>query len=169
MLCSFLCPVVDGVYSLPLPPVLPRNNWCIALYKLKVWCFWTVVLEKTLKSPLDCKEIQPVNPKGNQPWIFIAKTDAEAEAPILWPPDAKSWLIGKDPDAGKDWRWEERGTTEDEMVGWHHQFSGHKFEHGRWWGTGKPGMLQSMGSQRVGHDSVTKQQQKIFKTYNVSI
>ena len=92
MLCSFLCPVVDGVYSLPLPPVLPRNNWCIALYKLKVWCFWTVVLEKTLKSPLDCKEIQPVNPKGNQTWIFIGRTDAEAEASILWLPDAKNWL-----------------------------------------------------------------------------
>ena len=82
----------------------------------KNWCFWTVVLEKTLESPLDCKEIQPVHPKGNQPWIFIGKTDAEAEVPILWPPDAKSWLIGKDPDAGKDWRQEEKGTIEDEMV-----------------------------------------------------
>ena len=132
-------------------------------------CFWTVVLGKTFESPLDCKEIKPVNYQGNQSWIFIGRTDAEAEAPKLWAPDAKSWLTGKDPDVGKDWRWEERGTTEDEMVGWHHQFSGHKFEHGRWWRTGKPGMLQSMGSQRVGHDSVTKQQQKIFKTYNVSI
>ena len=84
------------------------------------WCFWTMVLEKTLESPLDCKEIQPFHSKGNQSWIFIGRTDAEAEAPILWPPDAKNWLTGKDPDAGKDWRQEEKGTTEDEMVGWHH-------------------------------------------------
>ena len=91
----------------------------------KIWCFWTVVLEKTLESSLDCKEIKPVNPKGNQPWIFIGRIDAEAETPILWPPDAKSRLIGKEPDAGKDWRWEEKGTTEDEMVGWHHQLNGH--------------------------------------------
>ena len=81
---------------------------------------WTVLLDKTLESPLDCKEIQPVDPKGNQSWIFIGKTDAEAETSILWPPDAKNWLIGKDLDAGKDWRWEEKGVTEDEMVGWHH-------------------------------------------------
>ena len=87
---------------------------------LKNWCFWTVVLEKTLESPLDCKEIQPVNPKGNQSWIFIGGTDAEAEAPILWPPDAKNWLIGNDPDAGKDWRQEEKGMIQDEVVGWHH-------------------------------------------------
>ena len=89
--------------------------------------FWTVVLEKTLKSPLDSKEIWPVHPKGNQPWIFIGRIDAEAEAAILWPPDAKNWLIGKDPDAGKDWRWEEMGMTEDEIVGWHHQLDGHEF------------------------------------------
>ena len=94
----------------------------------KNWCFWTVVLEKTLESPLDCKEIQPVNPKGNQSWIFIGRTDAEAEAPILWPPDVKSWLIWKDPDDEKDWRQEEKGTTEDEIVGWHHQLNGHEFE-----------------------------------------
>ena len=87
----------------------------------------TVVLEKTLKSPLDCKEIQPVHPKGDQPWIFTGRTDAEAEAPILWSPDAKSWLIGKDPDAGKDWRHEEKGATEDEMVGCHHWFDGLEF------------------------------------------
>ena len=92
---------------------------------LKNWCFWTVVLEKTLESPLDCKKIQPVHPKGNQSWIFIGRTDAEVETPILWPPDAKNWLIWKDPDAGKDWRWEEKGTTEDEIVGWHHQLNGH--------------------------------------------
>ena len=94
----------------------------------KNWCFWTVVLEKSLESPLDCKEIQPVHPKGDQSWIFIGRTDAEAETPILWPPDVKKWLIGKDPDAGKDWRWEEKGMTKDEMVGWHHQLNGHEFE-----------------------------------------
>ena len=93
--------------------------------ELKNWCFWTVVLEKTLKSALDCKEIHPVHPKGNQAWIFIGRTDAEAETPILWPPDAKNWLIGKDPDAGKDWSQEEKGMTEDEMVGWHHQLDGY--------------------------------------------
>ena len=93
---------------------------------LKNWCFWTVVLEKTLESPLDCKVIKPVNPKGNQCWIVIGRTDAEA--PKLWPPDEKSQLIGKDPDAGKDWRQEEKGMTEDEMVGWHHQFNQHEFE-----------------------------------------
>ena len=94
----------------------------------KNWCFWTVVLEKTLESPLDCKEIKPVNPKGNQSWIFIERTNAEAETPILWPPDVKNWLMGKDPDAGKDWRWEEKGTTENEMVRWHHRLDGHELE-----------------------------------------
>jgi len=92
-----------------------KESWA-----LKYWYLWTVVLEKTLESPLDCKEFKPVNPKGNQPWIFIGKTDAKAETPILWPPDAKNWLIRKDPDAGKNWRQEEKGMTEDEMVGWHH-------------------------------------------------
>ena len=90
-------------------------------------CFGTTVLEKRLESPLKCKEIQPVHPKGNQPWIFIGRTGAEAEAPILWPPDAKSWLTGKDPDVGKDW-WQEKRETEDEMVGWHHWLNGHDFE-----------------------------------------
>ena len=94
----------------------------------KNWCFWTVVLEKTLESPLDCKEIQPVHPKGDQSWVFIGRTDAEAEAPILWLPDVKNWLTGKDPDAEKYWRQEEKGTTEDEMVGWHHQLYGHEFQ-----------------------------------------
>ena len=94
----------------------------------KNWCFWTVVLEKTLESPLDCKKIKPVHPKGNQSWIFIGRTDAEAETPILWPPDAKNWLTGKDPDAGKNWRQEEKGMTEDEMVGWHHRLNRHEFE-----------------------------------------
>ena len=94
----------------------------------KNWCFWTVVLEKTLESPLDCKEIQPIHPKGSQSWIFIGRTDAEAETPIIWLLDVKSWLIWKDPDVGKDWRWEEKGTTEDEMVGWHHRLDGREFE-----------------------------------------
>ena len=94
----------------------------------KNWCFSTVVLGKTLESPLDSKEIKPVNLKGNQSWRSVERTDAEAEAPILWPPDAKNWLTGKDPDAGKDWRQEEKGMTEDEMVGWHHWLDGHEFE-----------------------------------------
>ena len=102
---------------------------CEETWAPKNWCFWTVVLEKTLESPLDGKEIQPVHPKGNQSWTFIGRTDTEAETPILWPPDAKSWLIWKDPDAGKDWRQEEKGTTEDEIAGWHHQLSGHEFEY----------------------------------------
>ena len=97
-------------------------------WALKNWCFWTVVLEEALESPLDCKEIQPVHPKGNQSWIFTGRTDVEAETPMLWTPDVKNWLIGKDPDAGKDWKQEEKGTTEDEMVGWHHQLDGHEFE-----------------------------------------
>ena len=94
----------------------------------KNWCFWTVVLEKTLESPLDCKEIQPVPSEGDQPWVFIGRIDAKAETPIFWSPDAKSWLIWKDPDVGKDWRQEEKGTTEDEMVRWHHGLNGHEFE-----------------------------------------
>ena len=94
----------------------------------KNWCFWTVVLEKTLESPLDSKETRPVRPKGDQSWVFIGRTDAEAKTPILWPPDEKNWLIWKDPDAGKDWRQEEKGTTEDEMVGWLHRLDGHEFE-----------------------------------------
>ena len=100
---------------------------CEESWAPKNWCFWTVVLEKTLESPLYYKEIQPVHPKGNQSWVFIGRTDVEAETPILWPPDAKSWLIGKDPDAGKDWGQEEKGTTEDEMAGWHHRLNGHGF------------------------------------------
>ena len=93
----------------------------------KNWCFWTVVLEKTLESPLDCEEIQPVHPKGDQSWVFIGRTDVDAETPILWPPDVNSWLIWKDPDAGKDWGQEEKGMTEDEMVEWHHRLNGHGF------------------------------------------
>ena len=94
----------------------------------KNWCSWTVVLEKTLESPLDCKEIQSVNPKGKQSWIFLRRTDAEAETPILWPPDVKSWFFRKDPDAGKDWKQKEKRTPEDKMVGWNHRLNGHEFE-----------------------------------------
>ena len=99
-----------------------KESWA-----LKNWCFWTVVLEKTLESPLDCKDVQPVHPKGGQSWVFIGRTTVEAETPILWPPDAKNWLIGKYPDAGKDWRQEGKGRTEEEMVGWHHGLNGHEF------------------------------------------
>ena len=105
------------------------------------WCFWTVVLEKTLESPLDCKEIQPVHPKGDQSWMFIGGTDAEAETPIFWPPYAKSWLIGKDPDAEGDWGQEEKGTTEDEMAGWHHGLNGHGFEWTPGVGDGQGGLV----------------------------
>ena len=102
--------------------------WMWELDRKEGWCFWTVVLEKTLESPLHCREIQPVNPKGDQSWIFIGRTDDEGVAPVLWPPDVKSWLIGKDPDAGKDWRQEEKGMTENEMVGWHRRLHGHEIE-----------------------------------------
>ena len=111
-----------------------KENWAP-----KNWCFWTVVLEQALESPLDCKEIQPVHPIGNQSWIFIGRTDAKAETPILWPRDVKKWLIGKDPDAGKGWRQEEKGMTEDEMVGWHHRLNGHEFEQA-------PGVGEGQGS-----------------------
>ena len=131
---------------------------CEESWALKNWCFWTVVLEKTLESPLDYKEIQLVHPKGNQSWIFIGRTDVETETPILWPPDVKSWLIWKEPDAGKDWRQEEKGTTEDEMVGWHHWLNGHGFGWTPGVGDGQGGLacLWFMGSQRVGHDWATE-------------
>ena len=130
---------------------------CKESWELKKWYFLNVVLEKTLESPLDCKEIQPVHSEGDQPWIFIGRTDVEAETPILcirWP---KKWLIGKDPDAEKDWGREEKGMTEDEMVGWHHWWNGHEFEYTPgWWWIGRPGVLQSMALQRVGHHWVAK-------------
>ena len=107
---------------------------------LKNWCFRTVVLGKTLESPLDCKEIQPVHPKGDQSWVFIGRTDVEAETPILWPLDAKNWLIWKDPDAGKDWWQEEKGMTEDEMVEWHHWLNGHRFGWTKGVGDGQGGL-----------------------------
>ena len=121
---------------------------------LKSWCFWTVVLEKTLESPLDCKEIKPVNPKGNQSPIFIGRTDAEAKTPILWPPDAKNWLIGKEPDAGKDWRWEQKGTTEHEIVGWRCQLNRHKFEQA-------PGVGEDREAWRAGVHGVAKSQPQL--------
>ena len=130
---------------------------CEESWAPKNWCFWTVVLEKTLESPLHNKEIQSVHPKGDQSWVFIGRTDAEAETPILWPTHAKSWLIGKDPDAEKDRGQEEKGTTEDEMVGWHHRLNGWVWVNsGSWWWTGRPGVLQSMVSQRVGHNWATE-------------
>ena len=107
----------------------------------KNWCLWTMVVEKTLERPLDCKEIKPVHPKGNQSWIFIGRTDVEAETPILWPPDEKNWLIGKDPHAGKDWGQEEKGKTEDEMVGWPHELDGHEFEWTPGVGDGQRGLV----------------------------
>ena len=115
---------------------------------MKNWCFWTVVLEKTLENPLDCKKIQPVHPKGNQSWVFIGRTDVETETPILWPPDVKNWLIGKDPDAGKDWRWEKGTTGWDGWMASPTQWTWVWVGSGSWWWTGRPGMLQSMGSQR---------------------
>ena len=124
----------------------------------KNWCFWSMVLEKTLRSPSDCKDIQPVHPKGSQSWMLTGRTDAEVEAPILWPSDVKSWLLGKDPDARKDWRLEEKGTTG--WDGWMApptQWTWVWSNSRRWWRTGKPGVLQSMGSQRAGQHLVTKQ------------
>ena len=124
---------------------------------LKNWCFWRVVSEKPLESPLDCKEIQPVHPKGDQSWVFIVRTEAEAETPVLWPPDVKRWLIWKDPDAGKDWGWEEKG-----MTGWDGWMASPTrwtwvwVNSRSWWWTGRPGMLQFMGLQRVGHDWATE-------------
>ena len=126
---------------------------CEESWEVKNWCFWTVVLGRTLESPLDCKEIQLCNPKGNQSWIFIGRTDADAEAPILWPPNAKNWLTGKDPDAVKDWRQEEKGMTG--WDGWMESLSWRTWVwvgSGSWWWTGKPGVLQFMGSQGVGHE-----------------
>ena len=129
-----------------------KESWA-----LKNWCFWTVVLEKTLESPLDCKEIQPVHPKGNQSWIFIGRMDAEAETAILWPPEMKNWFTGKDPDAGKDWRWKEKGTTEDKMVGWHYQLDGLEFELALGVGDGQGRLVCcSPWGHRVRHDWVTE-------------
>ena len=135
---------------------------CESLDYKEIWvpkngCFWIVVLEKTIVSPLDSKEIQPVHPKWNRSRIFIGRTDAEAETPILWPPDAKSWLIWKDPDAGKDWGQEEKGTTKGEMVGWHHWLNGHDFEETLGVGDGQGSLAcHSPRGHRIGHDWVTE-------------
>ena len=135
-------------------------------WALKNWCFWIVVQEKILESSLDCEEIKPVNPKGNQSWIFIGRTDAEAEAPIIWPPDAKSQLTGKDPDAGKDWGQEEKGETEEERAGWHHQLNGREFEQtpGDSGGQRSLSCCSPRSCRRVGHYLVTKQQQSWVST-----
>ena len=126
------------------------ESWTIKSWAQKNWSFWTVVLEKPLESPLDCKEIQAVHPNGDQSWVLIGRTDVEAETQILWPPDAKSWLIGKDPEAGKDWKWE-KGTTEDEMVGWHHWLNGHGFGRTPWVvdGPGGPACYDSWGRKEL--------------------
>ena len=133
------------------PIVMCRcESWTVTKgWAPKNWCFQTVVLEKTLESPLDSKEIKPINPKGNQSWIFIGKTDATVEAPIVWSPDAKSWLTRKDPDAGKDWRWEEKGMTEDELVGCHHWLNGNEFKQ-------TLGDSEGQGSWRAAVHGVTK-------------
>ena len=133
-----------------------RELDCEESWALENWWFWTLVLEKTLESPLDCKEIQSVHSEGDQLWDFFGRNDAKAETPVFCPPHAKSWLIGKDSDAGRDWGQEEKGT-EDEMAGWHHWLDGWVWVNsGSWWWTGRPGVLRFMGSQRVGHDWVTK-------------
>ena len=130
-----------------------KESWAV-----KNFCFWTVVLEKTLESPLDCKEIQPVHPKGDQSWVFTGRTDAEAETPILWQPDSKSWLMGKDPDAGKDLRAGEEGDDRgwDAWMASLTQWTWVWVDSGSWWWIGKPDVLLFMGSQRVGHDWVTE-------------
>ena len=161
-----------GFCILPLGTLLPPNKgpsgqgygfssghvwmWeldCEVSWAPKNWCFWTVVLEKTLESPLDCKEFQLVHPKGDQSWLFIGRTDTEAETPVFWPTHAKSWCIGKDPDTGRDWAQEEKGMTEDEMAGWHHQLDGHGFGWTPGVGDGQGG--SSMGLQRVRHEWTT--------------
>ena len=123
---------------------------CEESWALKNWCFWTVVLEKTLERPLDCKEIQPVHRKGDQPWVFIGRTDAKAETTILWLPHSKSWLIGKDSDAGRNWEQEEKGMTENEMAGWHHQSVDLCWVNsGGWWWTGRPACCNSWGPKEL--------------------
>ena len=138
----------------------------------KNWCFWTVVLESplTLESPLDCKEIQPVHPKGNQSWVFTGRTDVETETLIFWPPDAKSWLIWKDPDAGKDWGQQEKRTTDwDGWMASPTQWRWVWVNSGSWWWTGRPGMLRFMGSQRVGHDWATELNWTLYEIFNMCV
>ena len=128
---------------------------CEESWALKNWCFWSVVLDKTLESPLDCKEIQPVHSEGDQPWDFFGRNDAKAKTPVLWPPHAKSWLIGKDSDVGRGWGQKEKGMTKDEMAGWMASLTRWTWvwvNSGSWWWTGRPVVLRFMESQRVGHD-----------------
>ena len=131
---------------------------CEECWAPKNWCFWTVVLEKTLESPLDCKEIQPDHSEGDKPWDFFGRTDAKAGTPVIWPPHVKSWLTGKDSDAGREWGQEEKGMTEDEMAGWHYQLDGREFwvNSGSWWWTGRLCVWRFMGLQRVRHDWATE-------------
>ena len=156
MLFSFLVPIALYTHLMSTTLVSLFTNTC-NLGVPNNWWFWTMVLEKTLESPLDCKEIQPVHAKGNQSWMFIGRTGAEAETPILWPPDVKSWLIWKDPDAGKDWGQKKKGMTEDEMVGWHHWLNGHGFGWAPGAGDGQ-GSMACCGSWscRVGLDWATE-------------
>ena len=161
---------LDSIFQsrdIPLPTkvhlvtamVFPVVMWeldCEESWVPKNWCSWSVVLEKTLESSLDCKKIQPVHPTGDLSWVFVGRTDAEAGTPILWPPHVNSWLIGKDPDGGRDWGQEEKRTTENEMVGWHHRLYGVWVNSGSWWWAGRPGVLRFVGSQRVGHDWATE-------------
>ena len=148
---------------------------CEESWALRNWCFWTVVLEKALESPLDCKEIQPVHSEGDQSWVFIGRTDAEAESPMFWPPLAKSWLTGKDPDAGRDWGQEEKGMTEDEMAGWHHGVDGHKFGWTLGVGDGQGGLAcwdswgrkESDTTQRLNWTELNDFK-RLFLTFNLS-
>ena len=154
---------------------------CEESWVLKNWCFWTMVLEKTLESPLDCKKIHPVHSEGDQPWDFFGRNDAIAETPVLWPPHAKSWLIGKDPDAGRDWGQEEKGTTEDEMAGWHHRLDRHEFEWTLGVGDGQGGLACcDTWGHRVRHDWATelnwlpgdgakRQWELLFNRFTVSV
>ena len=136
---KFMCAIIlDSTYKwYPMIFVF----LCLTSLNMTVSRLWTIMLEKTLESPLDCKEIQPVSPEGNQSWIFIGRTDVEAETPVLWPPDTKNWLTGKDPDAGKDWRQEKKGMTEDKMAAWHHWHDGHEFEQALGVGNGQGSLV----------------------------
>ena len=150
---------VHTVKAMEFPIVmLGCDNWTTKKAECRRnWCFWTVVLEKTLQSPLDCKEIQLVCSKGDRSWVFFGRNDAKAETPVLWPPHAKSWLIGKDSDARRDWGQEEKGTTEDKMAGWHHWLDGHEFEWTPGVGDGQGGLVCcDPWGRRVGHDRVTE-------------
>ena len=157
-MCIYIYIHIQWYQSYGFPIVVYRcESWTINSWVPKNWCFWIVVLQKTLESPWDSKEIKPVNSKGNQPWIFIGRTNAEAEALILWPPVAQSWLIRKDPGSGKGWGQEEKGTTEDEVVGWHHQLNGHEFEQTPGDSGGQRRLVCSSWGHRVRHVLATEQ------------